>query len=346
MRRVTYKSVQDGVAGLLGWEPENLSREDQVLVNARINTRARYAWDAFPWPEWTTSEKRLFRPVYASGSTYAAGAEVFFYATRSYYVALRAVSAGHAPATLSGGVWSTNLAYWAESKGSYTADDYDSTRTYVRGEQVYDPGTDAFYQLFAATATATAPTDAASWGVLVELERTIDYAQVLAGETAATVLGRVAAVWDQNPRTKPDTACKVAHRLQDNGLRVLGTVNIVWVEFSLRAPSWTGTVWSATASYTTGQQMYFTDGDYYQALTAVAAGESPATNAAKWLRLDFPDVISRYVIEGASADVRAKAEGEPEGFPNETEECFAILQAEFDTIERGQGQTTQLEVKL
>jgi hypothetical protein len=346
MRTVTYKSVRDEVAGLLGWDRENLSTDDRVTIDGRIAIRLAYAWDVYPWPEWTPVEKRLFRKVYASASTYVATNEVFFYPTRSYYVALRAVPISQPPATKVSGEYVLNDTYWAVSAGSYSGDEYDSAHTYVRGEAAYYPDTDKFYQLHAATSTGNAPSDAAYWGELVEFERVIEFEQVLADGSNATPLGRVHAVYSANPRTQPDKAERLSFFLQDNGVRISGGASepIVWVKFSERRPVFSGDVYDATDSYAAGERMYFTDGDYYLCLSAATAGQTPVTHAAKWALIEFPDIVSRYVIEGVAGDIQAKPEGEGEAYPNEREACHKILEMEWDNIERGQQQDEQLNV--
>lgn len=336
MRRVSYKSVRDQVAGFLGWDSANLSTDESRLLNVAINRRLQFGWEAFFWPEWTTCQRRTFRPAWNSGSTYAAAAEVIYLATKKYYCSLRGTNLNQPPADSLG---VTNLAYWAESAGSYGADNYSTTRVYVQGDRVYYPDTDKFYQLYATSSVGNAPTDTTKWGELIPLERNIDYAQ-----TGETVIGDVKEVWNRNPRTEPDQACPVNRFvLQDNGVRVEGLDNIVWVEFRLFTPSWTGSNW-ASGSYAVDDQVYYpVTGDYYKCI-ATATTEAP-TDTAKWERIDFPYLLSKYVGNGAYADVDGKTENNVLAFPSENDEAYAVLMFEFDKLERQQQQSTQLSVR-
>lgn len=331
MRRVTYKSIQDAVAGFMGFDPENLSVNDQATLNRHINRRAQFAWESFFWPEWTLVEARTFRPAWDSASTFAAKAEVYYRATKKYYCSLVSNS-NQAPADSSGVL---NSAYWAESQGIYSAPNYSTTSVYTRGQQVYYPNTDKFYQLYASSTTGTLPTDATKWGELVAFERTVDYAQ-----TGFTQIADVKQVWDVNPRTAPRCARPVNFFLQESGIRCAGCVNLVWVEYRKLVPSWTGAVY-ASGSKAAGTQVYWTDGDYY---TANSTTTTDPSNTTDWTRIDFPYVLSKYVVEGAYADTLSKTEQQQDRYPTEADEAFQLLGFEWDKIERQQQQDSQLNV--
>lgn len=339
IRRVSYLSVQNQVADNLGWDSSNLSTEDQLLIRNKINLWAQFGWDAFFFPEWTICEKRLFRQPWDSVTNWVAGDEVYHRPSRKYYIALQANS-NQEPATGSAGVYTTNLQYWAEAGQLYSAEEYSATKTYVRGEKVYYPSTDKYYQLYAATSTGNLPTDATKWGELAAFERYIDYEQ--SWET--TLMGDAKEAWNANPRIEADNAQKVDMVLQDNGVRILGNDPVIWLEFRKRPPSWTGSIYSASSTYAVNDQVYFTDGDYWKCTTATNAGESPLTHPAKWERVDFPYVLSKFVIEGAYAAVMGKNDGQQEKYPSESSEAYQLLLAEFDKIERQQNQGTQLNV--
>lgn len=348
MRTVTYKEVLRRTATAMGWDPEDVSAGDQAAANVFIQRRAEFSWEAFPWPELCPVEKRAFRTAWTA-ATYAARTELYHRASRSYYVAL--VSTALEPATLAGSVYVANTAGWAvlASYGGVAtsvAATYSATTVYVRGNRVYYPATDKVHQMHAATAAAgTAPTDASKWGEVPEFQRTIDYEQ--AGETA---IGEVLGVWASNPRvgTRPRP---IDYDLQDNGVRVHGSDPVVWVKFIRRCPAFSGTtsagppwLYDATATYAAGQQVYDSaTGDFYRSVAGANTGNG-LTDTDWWERLLFPRILANYVAQGASADLKGKADGQPEVYPNEAEEGYQILLNEFDKIERLQGQAEQLNV--
>lgn len=343
MRTVSYKSVQDMIAGFLGWDPNNLSADEQAQINRAVNRRAQFAWEAFFWPEWTLCERRTFRPAWSAVTVYAAAAQVIDLASKGYFIALQG-STNQPPTNADGSV---NLTYWGWLQQSYgiceawgvhgtsSAENYSAAFAYVQGARVYYPNTDLYFQLFAPNSTGNPPTDATRWGVLTPFVRNIDYAQ--AGQT---VIGDVKEVWTCNPRTDPRGAQPAQFIIENDGVRVLGRLPIVWVEFRLQTPSWTGAIWAA-GNFAAGAQVYF-NGDYYAAIQPVT-GQDP-TNGAYWALIGMPYVISKYVANGAYADVDAKAEGEKVAFPSENEEAYEALQFEFDKLERQQKQTGQLNV--
>ena len=79
MRTETFQSVLDGAAARIGLDPtQTIQASTASALTEYINTRARFAWEAYKWPELSAIEKRQFRPTYDAAATYATGAEVFY----------------------------------------------------------------------------------------------------------------------------------------------------------------------------------------------------------------------------------------------------------------------------
>lgn len=338
MRTVTYKSVVERASALFSGKL-NATREDWAVLNVLINSRYREFFEAFFWREWTVVERRTFREAYAAGTTYAAGDEVYFPATESYYQALRATT-GNAPATESGGAWETNDAYWAAAVSDYTGDDWSGTVDYVAGDIVYQPDNNTYYQAHTAS-TNQEPPNASYWGALTEFERTIDLSGGNQG-ASATAIGEVKAVWPNNPRSH-ENLLEQRFDLTPDAILVRGTEPVVWVEFRLRPNSFTGDTW-ASGSFSVGDQVYYsTTGEYYVCIAA-ATTQAP-TDTTKWTKLDFPYILKEAVSQAAYADM-LKATGKHSKFLNELGEARRLLQREFDKLERQQGQTKQLNVQV
>jgi len=79
MRSVTFQSVLDGAAARIGLDPtQTIQPSTASALTEYINTRTRFAWEAYKWPELSAIEKRQFRATFDAAATYASGAEVFY----------------------------------------------------------------------------------------------------------------------------------------------------------------------------------------------------------------------------------------------------------------------------
>lgn len=79
MRSVTFQSVLDGAASRIGLDPtQTIQPSTASALTEYINTRTRFAWEAYKWPELSAIEKRQFRPTFDAAATYAIGNEVFY----------------------------------------------------------------------------------------------------------------------------------------------------------------------------------------------------------------------------------------------------------------------------
>jgi hypothetical protein len=79
MRTVTFQSILDGAAARIGLDPtQTIQPATASALTEYINTRTRFAWEAYKWPELSAIEKRQFRPTFEAATTYANWAEVFY----------------------------------------------------------------------------------------------------------------------------------------------------------------------------------------------------------------------------------------------------------------------------
>jgi len=99
MRTVTFKSVLYGALAGLGVEPDaSTPSAAQIAKYTRfINMRVREACFHAFWPDWLLCEQREYRATWASGTTYALGAEVYYNST--YYTSLQAANTNKNPVT-------------------------------------------------------------------------------------------------------------------------------------------------------------------------------------------------------------------------------------------------------
>lgn len=93
MRTVNYSEVLQLLSELAGIPYADLPTATALTYRGAISQWFRKAWEVEYWPELTRVDRRYYRPVWAAGTTYAAGAEVFFRGNTAtsgaYYQSLR-----------------------------------------------------------------------------------------------------------------------------------------------------------------------------------------------------------------------------------------------------------------
>ena len=135
MRTVDYSEILHGSAALAGFSAGDLDGGLFALWRTFHDRRLQVAWEIHRWPELCPVEQRYYRPLWSAGETVVATDERFYVPTQNYYQALQA-STGQAPELLQpDGTYLPNLAYWAVSAGSYTADDFIATVVYNLGDR-------------------------------------------------------------------------------------------------------------------------------------------------------------------------------------------------------------------
>jgi len=114
MIAVPFKTVLWGVARKMGYDPAESEFTDETAAKYTdfINERLREGIEHAFWPELTPVEQRAYRDVWAIGTSYTAGDEVFYEDTEEYYQALLDNS-GQDPTTTTG--------YWTDD---FTLDKY------------------------------------------------------------------------------------------------------------------------------------------------------------------------------------------------------------------------------
>lgn len=124
--------------------------------------------------------------------------------------------------------------------------------------------------------------------------------------------------------------------------------NPLYVYYKKRMPSYSGSAYSAEATYAVGDQILFTDSDsvmnFWKCVTATSAGESPDTHPAKWEVLELPQFLFMYVVYASYADyLRMNAQFDRGGAADQLAE--AELERQFDRQERQMGVTMPFKVQ-
>lgn len=244
MKAIAYSEIQAMVCDGLGWDPNNLDAFEFAQAKRAISAAIEEVYQYAFWPDLTRTEQRTFHPNYDDAEAVDAGEIRYFPPTDAYYTALRDTT-GNEPATKTGDVWETNLAYWSRAQRTLSADEWDSSEAYDAGTVVYDPVTYAFYQCHAAAGAGDDPTDTAFWGVIDELDPVIPWTRI-----GFNPIGRVEGVYRQDPRIYRG-AERIPWDETNVGIQVReGCENNPWVRYELRPPRFTGTTWDPDAAYT------------------------------------------------------------------------------------------------
>jgi hypothetical protein len=132
MRSVTFQSVLDGAASRIGLDPtQTIQPSTASALTEYINTRTRFAWEAYKWPELSAIEKRQFRPTFDAAATYASGAEVFYLG--NYYRKTGTGAVGVLPTVTATWTVATSLTDFVRSI------DFDQTFTATSGSTAATP---------------------------------------------------------------------------------------------------------------------------------------------------------------------------------------------------------------
>lgn len=357
MRTVAYSEVLQKATEATGRIFADLSVQEAGLFKGFIGTRLRGAWEMTEWPDLLPVEERKFRAEWDATATYgastASGAvEVSFAPAQKYYQSLRAANLNNAPATFAGGVWTENSAFWAESKRSYSGDDWATgvncaVGRILRRSTSSGAGADMrFYQAHTAHVSG-ASFNAANFGILTDFDRYVAYEQA-----GLVKWGDLMGVFDRNPDIHPDARRFKNTRLSRNGVQVYDTVHTAWIRYRLRAPFLKGATLSATAAYAVDEQVYFSQAsaagnvtaNFYDCIVPTAAGETPLTHPAKWALVPIPYNFAEWLIHAAAADLLSK-DAKDDWAGDEMALAKEALQSELDKLERQQGQEPEWNVR-
>ncbi len=189
-----------------------------------------------------------------------------------------------------------NSAYWAELAPSYTTADWLALTAYAVGAKVVDPDTQIQYQCHTAH-TSGAAFATTHWGVLVPLTRYIAYEQ-----TGKTAIGGVQIVAINDPDNRLQTPFKIDHiGFNADGILVpTFAPATVYVKFRRRPYQYTATEYVNAASYAVGDLVYYSP-EAYRCIQVTTGNHLP-TEAAYWVKVDFPLILADFCQRAAFSD--------------------------------------------
>jgi hypothetical protein len=350
MRRIPVKAVLQKAEACFAasrTEPgdtDGLSRDDLLTGLVHLDTWATVFWEMFFWPEWTIVERRQFRQSWSSATTYGAPTstvpvEVYHVRSGKYAQSLRSGNLNQAPFSAAG---VENSAYWAESASSYTADyDFASGLVLTVGKKVHNLDDDRIYQVIVAHTTG-AMFDSTKFGILTEFKRSLAVEQ--SWETNA--LDAVRRITRQNPEVEPGAQEIEFEQIGTNYI-VSGDASVIYVRFRERVPEtgWRATIYDSATTYAVDDLVYADDpGEIYVSIAGSNTGNA-VTDSSKWTRVDFPYVL-RDAVATAIAAQWFKADGEADLAAQLQGDALSLAELEFEKVERQQGQSGRIPMKI
>tara|TARA_R100000458_G_scaffold59858_1_gene72242 strand:- start:3253 stop:4251 length:999 start_codon:yes stop_codon:yes gene_type:complete len=329
MRKLTFSNVLHGVAQLAGLDRDNISTSEFKRIRDLADARLALGWESGEWPDTLLVERRRFRPLWDSTTTYALNAEVYYAVEDKYYQSLTSSNTGNVP---------TDKSKWADSSESPSGNDWESSKAYVLGDTVkYTTDGEHYWCINAHTSSSSiTPGSSSYWTKLVQFDRYIAYEQ-----TNETKVGEFLSMHKKDPRNLSANK-SYSFQLSSTGAHVLQNVSQVWVKGRKQRPLLTGDTYLTTSTYSSGDQVYFS-GNFYDANTSVAVTESPTATASKWDLVEIPYIFQGYLIRGAYADyLRSTGNNELAAQADADAEAFMVV--ESDKLLRQQGQVKRLDV--
>jgi hypothetical protein len=344
---VSAQRLFRGVQELWKGQSKDPDTADFPVMRGHLDLALGQAWNSEWWPFLMEHQWRRFRSNWLSTGTYNKGDEVYDAATQTYFQCLRNAVTGSAysPTDSNG---AERSAYWAECAAAYSGNDWSSAGvSYAVGDILFYPVDNLFYQCHTVhTSSPTLTPDATGgnerWGALAPFIRSISFTQT--GEDA---FEDVLDVKDNDPRLGYDYE-SVPWDVTDATVIVRQNVARAFVQFRRRRPDLTGSLYSASATYAVGGQVYYVpatgEGNFYDCLTATTAGESPDSAAAKWRVVELPHRFQGFLMHATYAGILS-AEEKPEDRGRALALAGGYLEHEADRIYRQSGLTPTINMR-
>jgi len=161
-----------------------------------------------------------------------------------------------------------------------------------------------------------------------------------------TDAGEILNVSSKNPR-KTTVNTQLGWSIYDDGtdryVQLRDDATPIYVEYRIVRPLLTGSTYSSTSTYSSGDQVYFS-GNFYDANSSAGVAESPTSASSKWDIVKIPAIFQTYLIRGVYADY-LRATGNNELAIAADLNAESLLMMEADKLYRQQGQVRRLDVQ-
>ena len=336
METISYSDLLKRVVSYSQRTYDELTNDDSDLIKSYLDNRLKQIWEFYSWPDLVRIEKRYYRGIYASATTYQAGTEVYYPAENKYYQALKQTQ-GNVP---------TLTTHWAESKQSYSAELWAAGASYVVGDIVEYASDGLFYACHTAhtssgTLIPTATGNNARWGKLTELDQYVAWKQ-----TGENQIGDVIDVWTDNYHVN-NKAERVKYLQSNNGVQVVNGEDVVYIEYRQRVPNVYYSVWATGNDYAVDDVVRFPATgaafNLYRATTAhtPTTSNEPTDNTSPWALIEIPRDFRAFLSHGAAADLLMNDEKEQLAGVQQAMSDKALAEL-LDKLERQEKQSKQM----
>ncbi len=164
-------------------------------------------------------------------------------------------------------------------------------------------------------------------------------------------------VWQMSP-VGAGAPVPQGYQMMPDGVQIIGTNGWVWngwlwtfptwytagwplfLYYKKGMPSYSGSTYSAGATYAVGQQILFTDANnvqnFWKCIVATTAGQSPDTTPNSWEIIQLPEFLFQYVVYASFADY-LRMDSQMEKAAEADQLAQDELDRQFDRQERQMG---------
>lgn len=207
------------------------------------------------------------------------------------------------------------------------------------------------------------------WGVLLVQQTNVSPQQfyIPYSQTGENEIDALFTAWIDNPaminfpRQQGFVVTDLGYQMVSSAGGYMGTngyvayntnpANPIYIYYRKAPSNFSGSVFSATATYAVGQYMYYTlttganagQSDYYKCISATSAGEDPEDAAAKWQIQSVPEVLNQPLVWQTYGDWLVQ-----DGQADKASQAYQMAEMkrleEWDRFERQQPNSWQMNV--
>jgi hypothetical protein len=309
---------------------DSLSTTDFRMVRSILSSRLDTTWHTFPWPVLVNVEfRRRVQKVFDYAASYVVHDQVFDPPSIRNFECVQSVNPNSGPP-------GSLPANWADlSMTSFQTTD-DPAALFNTGDRVLNPRDGYIYYC------------TRDLSFYADIDQPHQFTPLQPYDPAfrlddlwQTPMEEVFGVWAAQPDCGIINEHSLKFRVLDSSIRVDGDPAGAWFRYRVQCPVLTGDPWDEEASYSIGEQVYFTDplgvGNFYDCLMDSLPGESPVANPLQWRPVEIPYGFSTHLSWAIHADWY-ELDGQVDKAGAAGAKAFDRLQLEFDKIERQQRQ--------
>lgn len=163
-----------------------------------------------------------------------------------------------------------------------------------------------------------------------------------------SVMGRVLRVTRRNPAATANPE-ELEFWENANGIVVRDDPGVCWMKFLRPVPEITAVLWSATATYAAGDQVYYHSettgiGNFYDVADTTTAGQNPIDNPDLFTLVEIPRRFAAYLTSKIAADW-ARWQGKGDLALDQEAQAQVELDRQLTKWERDQQQNNRLRVR-